>query len=46
MRAALDQVHAHMSGMQEEMGGCMQMMQDGDHGQMDHDRDQDEPHQH
>ena len=46
MRAALDQVHAHISGMQEEMGGCMQMMQHGDHGQMDHDRAQDESHQH
>lgn len=36
MRAALDQVHAHMSGMQEQMGGCMQMMQRSDHGRMDH----------
>lgn len=43
MRAALDQVQTHMSGMDEQMNGCMQMMdRDGrgamGHGDMDHER--------
>lgn len=35
MRAALDQVQTHISGMNGKMGGCMQMM-DGERGKMDH----------